>query len=330
MKKNLKVTNLSILLLLMLSFIVGCQGISAKNSSSLLSRNQIIARQNYVHSSEKNLNTVQDLQNTTVIIRVNKGMGSGMASGVISKRAGKVYVWTIAHVYEYQPMIRLTPEELDKKLKANEVPKLPEKVFGKVGDHANITMMYRFGDQFLTLGSDSRVIAISSTKTHDLALLELSIPAAVVPMKSVKWQKSKIRTGKDVYHVGHLRGTYIYSVVKGIISCDLRETRGQSFFQTDHIAIHGSSGGGVFDKETGACIGLMAWINMPGINFGIPFYRIRQFARENGYEWVYDHNLPIPKNMPKGHPEIPTDPNALKNVPDSIKKMLEEIRKSDK
>ena len=330
MKKNLKTAKLSILVLLMLYFIIGCQGLTVKSSKLPQQYKQSITNQNYIHSSEKNLNIARNAQNTTVIIRVTKEGRTGLASGVVTKRAGKVYVWSIAHVYERQPAIRLTPEELNKKLEAGEFPKLPSRVFGKVGDRADVTMMYRFGDQYLTLNSDSVVIAVSNTEEHDLALLELSIPAVVVPMKSVKWQKTKIRSGKDVYHIGHLRGAYIYSIVKGIISYGLRTVRGHSFFQTDHVAIHGSSGGGVFDKETGECIGLMAWIEIPGINFGIPFYRIRQFAKERGYEWVYDHSIPIPRNMPKGHPKMPTNTKELENIPDSIKKMLEEIRKSDK
>lgn len=271
--------------------------------------------------------TVKILQNTSVLIKVPIGKdGVQTATGVLTKRGGKVYVWTVAHTFESQPTVKITPEELKKRFEEGRPPIAPVKKLGKVGDYAKVTIRYKKGYHIYYVTSDAFVIAISDSGSEDLAILELTVPSKLILSPSVMWYNEPIEEGLDVYHIGNMHGDFMWSASKGIVSYGYREVRRKSFFQTDHIAVPGSSGGGVFEADTKKCLGLMVWINIPGINFGAPFDRIKKFAASRGYLWLYDNNLPIPEKMPDGHPNIVVNKNQIKAVEESLQQFKELTR----
>ncbi len=123
---------------------------------------------------------------------------------------------------------------------------------------------------------------------HDLALLEI-LQDDFRPLRicAVLHSGTVPRVGTEVAHVGCTRGLY-NSYSEGVISQTDVDFRGKNLDQTTVMAYPGSSGGGVWIKETGELYGVLVQGIGPGINFIVPARHIIEWADRNGVEWIYE------------------------------------------
>jgi len=70
----------------------------------------------------------------------------------------------------------------------------------------------------------------------------------------------------------------------------------QVFDQVTAVAFPGSSGGGMYLKDTGEYIGMLTQgvMQLQGFNFIVPVRRIHAFAADAKIEWAVDPNVPMP------------------------------------
>lgn len=222
----------------------------------------------------------------------------GYGSGVIFKNRGRTFVWTAAHVLADSRRIE-TVIDLGKgtsKTKVyfgNVLVKQPLFQNGvKVGDNFRLARVLRYGD--------------FQQGKEDLGLLE--ILDARFGGKGVIFTRSAPTIGQSVWHVGSMGGTAgECSVVKGMISALGRlRSEGrpdQRFGLTyDQISLPlqgGSSGGGVFDQESGTCLGLVSekLIHQTEcLNCLIPTRVMLAYARRTDCLWAMDSTLVVPEN----------------------------------
>lgn len=117
--------------------------------------------------------------------------------------------------------------------------------------------------------SDLGVIYIQATKTNKFENLS-----------AATWydRTSNLKVGTEVYAIGNPLGTLGGTVTSGIISAINRDVNVEgeimTLLQTDAATNSGNSGGGLFDKNTGALIGIVnagyAPSTAQGLNFAIP------------------------------------------------------------
>ena len=101
--------------------------------------------------------------------------------------------------------------------------------------------------------------------------------------------------GSELYHVGSLRGQFgSNSVTPGIISQVGRLHLGKIYDQTSCTAFPGSSGGGVFLKDSGLYIGMLVRGSGETFNLIVPVRRIRAWAERMNILFILDPDLPIP------------------------------------
>lgn len=143
---------------------------------------------------------------------------------------------------------------------------------------------------------------------HDVALLKMDNggwPAASVrfaPRQDVP------RPGEPLWHVSCPSGERgLGSVSDGVFACSARlrfnarpDPDGVEYDQVSLNSCHrGSSGGGVFRKSTGECLGLVTEFLGPGFTFGAmcmtPSRRLWDFAGDHGCLWAMDAAVPVPE-----------------------------------
>jgi len=212
----------------------------------------------------------QYLQDISVTVQTEYGLGTGVL--FIREVAGvqKVFVWTAGHV-----VYTLMNDEGSFNL-------------------ATIKMESRCNGKFVnTIELKAKVIAFSDPYYgDDLALLEITEDCCM--FKSAIFADNKIQpVGTEIIHVGSVVG-WEDSVSLGIISQTDRElSSGKMYDQTSCMAYPGSSGGGVYTTDC-KCIGLLTNGVGAGLNFFVPMRRIRAWAKKAGVEWALDQSVPVP------------------------------------
>ena len=116
-------------------------------------------------------------------------------------------------------------------------------------------------------------------------------------------RSSDLKVGTEVYAIGNPLGTLGGTVTSGIISAINRDVNVQgkkmTLIQTDAAINGGNSGGGLFDKGTGALVGIVnagyASSTAEGLNFAIPGSQAIDIIEQiisNGYiEGRYDFGV---------------------------------------
>ena len=234
-------------------------------------------------------NIYDNLQATTCLVDVGKGLGTGV---LVTRQVGEVtrtYVWTAGHVVQHL----MQPD----------------------GTFKNPTIKQEFRDGGRAIGEskiEAKVIAYSDPDDgEDLALLEVLQDNFRPTTVSAKFDLTGAmqQIGTKLIHVGCTLGTYD-SVSLGIISQtdrDLLKT-GKMFEQTTVMGYPGSSGGGVY-LEDGKYIGMLTQGAGPGLNFIIPMRRIIPWAKKMGILWALNPEAPvtaIPK-LTDGTEKLPPD-----------------------
>ncbi|GAG40110.1 unnamed protein product [marine sediment metagenome] len=109
--------------------------------------------------------------------------------------------------------------------------------------------------------------------------------------------------GTELIHVGSLLGdigscsftTGVTSQVGRLLALD--DNYAEAVYdQTSAVSFPGSSGGGVFNSETGQYIGMLtAGIrDAQGFAWYVPVRRQRAWAKSVGMEWAMDSMIPMP------------------------------------
>lgn len=217
----------------------------------------------------------EKLQNLSVTIRSSGGTGSG----VLLTRGGINYVLTAGHVVDGERTVT--------KLLDNVTGENKRKV--KFNDVTVVREIIKDGRSIGKTSIEAEVVAYSSSEYgDDLALLRLRDPIAT---DSVVFYKGTAipSTGTQVSHVGSFLGqdgSNSYS--KGEISQIGRMLYGHVFDQSSATAFPGSSGGGMWNAETGEYIGTLVRGSGETFNYYVPVRRIREWAKRHNIEFIFD------------------------------------------
>jgi S1-C subfamily serine protease len=223
--------------------------------------------------------------------------GENAGSGVIFKNLFITFVWTDAHVVSCTQVIKkvVDPNTGETKVTVTykDVYVVKEIVENgrKVGELKLLAKVIRYSEE------------------EDIAVLYVYKKS--FGSESVTFSDVTPKAGTAIWHVGSFFGYRgINSVSDGRISFVGRLRTGGKATDTDFplvydqmtaVAHPGSSGGGVFLKSNGACVGLVT--EFLGASDGLfthgsfcvtPTRRLRTFAKRVGCEWAMDRNHKVP------------------------------------
>jgi len=235
------------------------------------------------------------LQDISVVVSTDHGLGTGVLFTREVAGEQKVFVWTAGHVVA-------SLERDDGTFK-----------------NATVSAEIRSNGKFVKkVKAEVKVIAYSDPYSgDDLALLEIIDLTGFVATESAVFADDKIQpVGTEIVHVGSTVGLED-SVSLGIVSQTDRELGGKMYDQTSCMAYPGSSGGGVYTTD-GKCVGLVTLGVGPGLNFYVPVRRMRAWAKQEGIEWAMDREVPVPlSRTPTSLEKLPREPEIIISLPPS-------------
>jgi hypothetical protein len=169
-------------------------------------------------------------------------------------------------------------------------------------DDAHIVReFYQDGRRIGETRLDAKVLKCSESENgEDLAILQIRQKDFLPTDASVVFYDGEIPgRGTELYHVGSMLGEP-NSLTTGIISqvgrvLDLG-ANGKTFDQCECTTMPGSSGGGIFLKSDGRCVGLLVRGGGEGFGLFVPVRRMREWAKASGVEWAMDQNAPMPSD----------------------------------
>lgn len=222
--------------------------------------------------------------------------GEDTGSGVVFINSGHTFVWTNAHVVrtamKMNYHIDFDTDQITKETNFSKIIVQKEIVSGgqKTGFHSYYAEVIRFNYD------------------EDLALLKLHCERSCHNLTSVTFIDLEYMLAPDVevFHVGSPGGVCGEGFIsKGNVAAigrvfdDKRNDLAFDAKMFDLVSIgffDGSSGGGIFQRSNGMCVGLVSQKLTPGnINAAliIPSRRIRSFAIGQDCEWAVDHNISV-------------------------------------
>lgn len=227
------------------------------------------------------------ISNNLLGISVTIKSGYTQGSGVLFTRDDRTFVWTAGHVVNNLRKTRTVVVNGDKKTVIEFKDAHIVQEFKQNGRRIGETKM------------DCRVVRYSDAeKGEDLALLE--VRKRNFSTASVKFYSGDIPDiGTDLVHVGSLHGQIgANSLTTGVLSqvgrvLDLG-ANGVVFDQVSTPGFPGSSGGGVFLKSSGECIGLLVRGSGETFCLIVPVRRIRAWADRANIAWALDASIPLP------------------------------------
>jgi len=218
-----------------------------------------------------------------------------VGSGVIYRNKTVSFVWTDAHVID-------DSQSVTKKA----CPKTGRPItVVTYKDHWCHQDLVEDGRKVGRISVLAKVVRYS--ESHDIALLRVYKANFG---KSAKFAAAIPKQGTGVWNVGCARGNAgTMSLSDGVVSAVGRLRRDGVSTDTDSPFIydqftcavaHGNSGGGIFRKDNGECLGLFTeWMAGNPLTFGCtmmtPTRRIREFAKTYKCEWAVDDSVPIPE-----------------------------------
>lgn len=131
-------------------------------------------------------------------------------------------------------------------------------------------------------GKEYSAFLVGADPETDIAVLYIEATGAneFEYLSPATWydKTADLKVGTEVYAIGNPLGTLGGTVTSGIVSAINRdvlvEGREMTLIQTDAAINSGNSGGGLFDKNTGALLGIVnagyASATAQGLNFAIP------------------------------------------------------------
>jgi hypothetical protein len=244
------------------------------------------------YGQESKLDT---LIKNTVLVRCDSQRGSG----VLFKNGSTIFVWTAAHILDHHQKIKVVIDAKSGELKAKisyhdvEVAQPIYEDGRKVGEISFLASILRYSDG--RLGGE------------DLALLKIYKKNAFGAEGISFLSKGIPKSGDSIWHVGSMAGEEgINTPSEGMFTVAGRLRKNFShdelrnpliYDQVNVPALGGCSGGGVFLKSSGECIGLLTdgpptAVESP--NYIVPARRIREFAKRTKCEWAIDSAVKIP------------------------------------
>ncbi len=218
--------------------------------------------------------------------------GSGAAgSGVVYRNGSHSFVWTDAHVVS------------GTRVEESHVGK------GKVLSYKDVAVMRHVVANGRTVGEDKRFAKIIRyDDVHDVAVLYVYEPNYGT---TVRFAYDVPSVGEPIWHIGSFKGPLGHnSLSAGHVAYVGRLRRdGWSdslgrplvFDQISMVAHQGSSGGGVFSKDGGLCLGLVTefiTVDSTGFPHGAlcinPARRMREWAKGANVSYAIDNSLPVP------------------------------------
>jgi len=235
------------------------------------------------------------LQMISVTIRSENAQGSGTL--VTRKIDGDLvsFVWTAGHVIDHLRVVR-------KIITADG----GVRILVEFKDAEIIQECKQDGRRVGEVKLNARVIKFSDADYgEDLALLMIRRRNVYSLSDTAKFKRDINYVppiGVELSHCGSLLGQFgANSYTTGVLSQTGRTLamKGASvkvFDQVTAVAFPGSSGGGMYLKDTGEYIGMLTQgvQQMQGFNFIVPVRRIHAFARSAKIEWAVDSKVPSP------------------------------------
>lgn len=242
---------------------------------------------------------IPTLQETNVTLRTNRGQGSG----TVFTRDGHTFVWTAAHVVDAQ----------------RRSSKIDDKTIVEFDDVNVIQEIIENGRRVGEINVFAEVLKFSPKE--DLAVLRIR-KMHYTDKTTVFWDGVP-ELGTDLYHVGSLLGQMgANSLTTGIVSQVGRVYRGDVYDQTTVTAFPGSSGGGVYHKETGEYVGMLVRGAGETFNLIVPVRRMREWAESEDCLWAIDTEVPIPFKWPAVEDRIKSSRPQPSDLPESIKTLF--------
>lgn len=223
-------------------------------------------------------------------------VGDSIGSGVVFKNGATTFAWTDAHVVSDgktittvinpktgQPTVRCTFEDVW-------LIKQVEEGGRKVGEESKLGRIIRFSAR------------------HDIAVIQVYKKSWLKNGVTFATEKDIPSQGETIWHIGAICGMRgSSSVSDGVFAAAGRLRRSFKHEETldpviyDQVslnAVHpGCSGGGVFRKSDGKCLGLITEFirkESYGAACMTPARRLREFARDAHCEYALDDKVEIP------------------------------------
>ena len=239
---------------------------------------------------------LDNLQKVSVTISVNgRGRGSGtLFTREVSPGVHKSYVWTAGHVIDD---LRTERSVIDKKTGT-------KKIIVGFKDCQIYQETIQDGRKVKQEYLDCKVICYSNCETgDDQAVLEVRMRNYTTETTVFYLGDEIPGIGTELIHVGSLLGdigscsftTGVTSQVGRLLA--LNDNYAEAVYdQTSAVSFPGSSGGGVFNQETGQYVGMLtAGIrDAQGFAWYVPVRRQIEWAKSMNMLWAMDANVPMP------------------------------------
>ena len=198
--------------------------------------------------------------------------GKPLGSGIAYRKNGKLYVLTAAHVIEDEEEVKTKYWFFHKNyVEIGFVPQFDvcppedkpsqEKTWGT--KKIEVTL---FAGEYESPISTEDCKLVFNDPEYDLAILEVEQKKPLTLLvKGSTFDYNIPRMGVPVYIMGNPSSDYM-SITRGIIGNNHRSRGSLSdrvpfFYQTDADGAPGSSGGGLYRVDTGACVGVVVMLN---------------------------------------------------------------------
>jgi S1-C subfamily serine protease len=250
---------------------------------------------------------LDNLQNVSVTISVDgRGRGSGtLFTREVKPGTFKSYVWTAGHVVDD---LRTERSVIDKKTGT-------KKIIVGFKDCQIYQETIQDGRKVKQEYLDCKVICYSNSDTgDDQAVLEVRMRNYTRESTTFYLGDEIPGIGTELIHVGSLLGdigscsftTGVTSQIGRLLA--LNDSYAEAVYdQTSAVSFPGSSGGGVFNQETGQYVGMLtAGIrDAQGFAWYVPVRRQLEWARGVNMVWAMDATVPMPSA--EDLKEIPLD-----------------------
>ena len=236
-----------------------------------------------------------DLQRVSVTIKAGDAQGSGT---LVTRQIGEdtvTFVWTAAHVVDG---LRTTRTVV--------TPQGTSKILVEYRDAEIVQERQQAGRRVGEVKYDCKIVKVSDADYgEDLAVLMVRCKSAYPLSATAKFHKDPNYIppiGVDLSHCGSLLGQFgANSYTTGVLSqtgrtLPMKGANVRVFDQVTTVSFPGSSGGGMYLKDSGEYIGMLTQgvMQLQGFNFIVPVRRIHAWAKASKVEWAIDPTVPLP------------------------------------
>jgi len=236
-----------------------------------------------------------DLQKVSVTIKAGRAQGSGT---LVTRQVGDdtvSFIWTAAHVVDGLRSTRTVV-----------TPQGTPRILVEYKDAEIVQERQQDGRRVGEVKYDCKVIKVSDADYgEDLAVLMVRCKSAYPLSATAKFHKDPNYIppiGVDLSHCGSLLGQFgANSYTTGVLSqtgrtLPMKGANVRVFDQVTTVSFPGSSGGGMYLKDSGEYIGMLTQgvIQLQGFNFIVPVRRIHAWAKASKVEWAIDPTVPLP------------------------------------